>query len=172
MSIRSHCSWQQVKEENARDLSLAFLLYRENMEVKQINMNVQPISFGMIVPQVNYNKEPSFGYSNELKTLFKRGLLPSVKVDAAGNKLTKKNVTLDHIIPKSKGGESITENYMLAEKKFNSDRGADPLAKWTTMEGLIKYLNQFIGVRVCKFIGNEYVASVLKTLERANELGL
>jgi hypothetical protein len=31
-------------------------------------------------------------YSNKLKTLYKKGLLPSVQVDAAGNKLTKKNV--------------------------------------------------------------------------------
>ena len=131
-------------------------------------MQVHPISYSTQVNQ----KQVSFGYSNELKTLFKKGLLPTVKVDAAGNKLTKKNVTLDHIIPKSKGGESKTENYMLAEKKFNSNRGADPFVKWATMEGLITYLNQFIGVRVGKFIGNEYIASVLRTLERANELGV
>ena len=137
-------------------------------------MQVQPISFGMQIPQQNSFKQPqpTFTYSNELKKLFKKGLLPSVKVDAAGNRLTRKNVTLDHIIPKSKGGKSVTGNYMLAEKKFNHDRGADPLVEWTTMEGLVTYLNQFIGVRVRKFVGNEYITEVLRTLEKANELGV
>ena len=137
-------------------------------------MQVQPISFGMQVPQQNSLKQPqpTFTYSNELKTLFKKGLLPTVKVDAAGNRLTRKNVTLDHIIPKSKGGRSVTGNYMLAEKKFNHDRGADPLNEWTDMDGLVKYLNQFIGVRVRGFIGNEYITEVLRTLEKANAMGV
>ena len=140
-------------------------------------MNIKPVSslsFGMVVPhQQELNKhQHSFGYSNELKTLFKKGLLPTVRVDAGGNKLTKKNVTLDHIIPRSKGGKGVTGNYMLAEKTFNSNRGADPLTAWATMEGIIKYLNQFIGVRVGNFIGNNYITEVLKTLEKASELGV
>ena len=40
-----------------------------------------------------------------------------------------------------------------------------------TPEGLIRYLNQFIGVKVKGFIGNEYIAEILKTLEKANEIG-
>jgi hypothetical protein len=135
---------------------------------------IQPISFGMQVPQQKKleQPQPTFTYSNKLKTLFKKGLLPTVQVDAAGNKLTNKNVTLDHVIPKSKGGKSYTGNYMLAEKRFNSERGNDPLLKWATPEGLIRYLTQFIGVRARGFIGNEYVLEVLKTLEKANELGV
>ena len=136
-------------------------------------MQVQPVSFGMIVPsQSSLEQQPTFTYSNKLKTLFKKGLLPSVKVDAAGNKLTKKNATLDHIIPKSKGGKSCTGNYMLAARDFNWARGNDPLLEWTTSENLIKYLNQFINVRVKNFVGNNYIMEVLKTLEKANELGV
>ena len=137
-------------------------------------MQVQPISFGMQVPQQKKLEQvqPTFTYSNKLKTLFKKGLLPTVQVDVAGNKLTKKNVTLDHVIPKSKGGKSYTGNYMLATRKFNWTRGNDPLLKWATPEGLIKYLNQFIGVRVKGFIGNEYITEILKTLEKANEIGV
>ena len=136
-------------------------------------MSIQPVSFGMIVPKQNLieQPQPSFTYSNKIKTLFKKGLLPTVQVDAAGNELTKKNVTLDHVIPKSKGGKSCTGNYMLATRKFNWARGNDPLLKWTTPEGLIRYLNQFIGVKVKGFIGNEYIAEILKTLEKANEIG-
>lgn len=135
---------------------------------------IQPISFGMQVPQQRKLEQvqPTFTYSNKLKTLFKKGLLPTVQVDAAGNKLTKKNVTLDHVIPKSKGGKSYTGNYMLATRGFNWERGNDPLVKRATPEGLIKYLAQFIGVRVKGFVGNEYITEILKTLEKANELGV
>ena len=134
---------------------------------------IQPITFGMVVPsKEDIKKQPTFTYSNELKTLYKKGLLPTVKVDAGGNLLTKKNVSLDHVIAISKGGKSYTGNYMLATKDFNSRRGNDPLIWWTTMENLIRYLKQFVGIRVGRFIGNEYIAEILKTLERANELGV
>ena len=69
----------------------------------------------------------SFGYNNQLKTLYKKGKLPTVQYDISGRKLTKKNVTLDHVIPKSKGGKSIQENYMLATAEFNHLRGNKPL---------------------------------------------
>ena len=118
------------------------------------------------------NKQINFQYSDKLKTLFRKGLLPTVKVDVMGNKLTKKNVTLDHIIPKSKGGKSWTGNYMLADKDFNSERGNAPLSNWMTKEGLIRYLNQFTGIRIGDFIGNEYIAAVIRTLKKANELGV
>ena len=61
---------------------------------------------------------------------------------------------------------------MLAARDFNWARGNDPLMEWATSENLIKYLNQFINVRVKNFVGNDYIMEVLKTLERANELGV
>jgi hypothetical protein len=133
-------------------------------------LRIQPIFFN--VTTSNIQNQPTFQYSNKIKTLFKEGLLPSVKVDVAGNKLTKKNVTLDHIIPKSKGGKSCLSNYMLAEKKFNWDRGNTPLKEWITPEGIVRYLNQFIGVKIRGFNGDEYIKEVLKTLDKANEMGV
>ena len=114
----------------------------------------------------------SFGHSNQLKTLWKKGKLPSVEFDVMGRRLTKKNVTLDHIIPKSKGGKNITENYMLATKDFNHMRGNEPLRNYIFANNLVNYLNQFINVRVDHFIGNKYIQDVLATLKRAEELGL
>lgn len=114
----------------------------------------------------------SFGYSNQLKTLYKKGKLPTVQYDISGRKLTKKNATLDHVIPKSKGGKSVQENYMLATAEFNHLRGNKPLKDFMTNNGLVKYLSQFLGVFVDGFSGDKYVKGLLKTLDEANRLGV
>lgn len=114
----------------------------------------------------------SFGYSNQLKTLFKKGKLPTVKYDISGRRLTKKNVTLDHVIPKSKGGTNTQDNYMLATEEFNHLRGNKPLDNFMTKRNLIRYLSQFMDIFVDGFDGNKYVKGLLKTLDRANELGV
>lgn len=136
-------------------------------------MRIQPVF--SYTPQ-NYRREDnsgvSFGHSNQLKTLWKKGKLPSVQVDVMGRRLTNKNVTLDHIIPRSKGGKNTTENYMLATKEFNHMRGNEPLRNFLGTQNLIRYLNQFINVRIEHFIGNKYIQDVLATLKRAEELGV
>ena len=120
----------------------------------------------MQVKRVDTTKpQVTFTYSNILKTLYKRGKLPSVKYDISGRRLTKKNATLDHIKPKSQGGKSVLSNYMLATNEFNSLRGAKPITDFLTVEGLSRYINQFIGVVVDGFNGNEYVKMILKTID-------
>lgn len=120
----------------------------------------------MQVKKVDTTKpQVTFTYSNILKTLYKRGKLPSVKYDISGRRLTKKNATLDHIKPKSQGGKSVLSNYMLATNEFNSLRGAKPITDFLTVEGLSRYINQFIGVVVDGFNGNEYVKMILKTID-------
>ena len=138
----------------------------------QVN-SVSSVSFGMIYPlkpdkSLKEGKNPiSFGYTDKLKTLFKKGKLPTVIYDAFGEKLTPKNVTLDHIIPKSKGGASKTANYMLASDYWNHLRGNRPLSGFLTQENLQRYLDQFVDVVVDGFNGNKYIKDVLKTLEKA-----
>lgn len=138
-------------------------------------MKIQPVCVAPLIsgPQrVPDQKSPSFGYSNQLKTLFKEGKLPSVLYDVSGRKLTLDNVTLDHVIPKSKGGLNKIENYMLATAEFNHLRGARPLSDFLTPENLARYLKQFVGVHVENFQGNKYIKSIMETLEKANKLGL
>lgn len=122
--------------------------------------------------EVQAVSQVNFGYSNELKTLFKKGKLPSVQYDISGRKLTKKNVTLDHVIPKSKGGKSKTDNYMLATAEFNHMRGNRPLKEFMTTKNLVRYVNQFLGVVVDGFSGDKYVRGLMKTLDRADRLGV
>ena len=133
------------------------------------------ISFGMGIPDnknLGKSRKAFFGYKNQLKTLFKKGKLPSVQFDLMGSRLTKKNVTLDHVIPKSKGGPSVTGNFMLATAEFNHLRGNRPLSDFFMNENLRKYLDQFLGIRVESFSGDEYISKLLSTLERARELGV
>lgn len=138
---------------------------------------VSAVSFGMTVPlNVKNNKENekslSFGYNNQLKTLFLRGKLPSVQYDISGRKLTKKNVTLDHVIPKSKGGPSNMSNYTLATYEFNQLKGNKPMKDFLTIENLTRYIKQFLDVHVDNFWGNKYIKDLLETLKRADEMGV
>lgn len=107
---------------------------------------------------------PNFGYNHKLKTDFKKGLLPTVKFDMAGVKLNKKNVTLDHVIPKSQGGENTLFNYALASKWFNSFRGVVPLCKLITKEMFEKWARQFEGITVCGVAGEEYTEEIKKKI--------
>ena len=131
----------------------------------------------MTVPLQKSNRQKdekslSFGYSNQLKTLFLKGKLPSVQYDISGRKLTKKNVTLDHVIPKSKGGPSKMENYTLATYEFNQLKGNKPMKDFLTIENLSRYIKQFIDVHVDDFWGNKYIKGLLETLKKADELGV
>lgn len=115
--------------------------------------------------KVNQNNV-SFGYSSVLKTLYKKGKLPTVKYGFYGEKLTHKNCSLEHLVPHSKGGKTELDNLVLATKKNNSIRGNKNIIPFLNIECAIKYLNQFIGVKEFGFNGNEYVVSVLRTLTK------
>lgn len=108
---------------------------------------------------------PSFGYSHPLKTDFKKGRL-QIKYDLGGNKLTKDNVTLDHVEPKSQGGTSTLDNYVLATRDFNNYRGVVPLSKLITKEMFDKWAKQFENIMVCGIKGVEYTKMIAKKIWR------
>lgn len=99
-----------------------------------------------------------------MKTDFKKGKLPTVKFDISGIELTKDNVSLDHVIPKSQGGKNNLFNYMLASKVFNSFRGVVPLCKLITKEMFEKWARQFEGITVCGVAGEEYTEEIKKKI--------
>ena len=68
----------------------------------------------------------SFGYSNILKTEWRKGHLPSVKYGFYGEKLTQKNLSLEHLQAHSKGGKTVLSNLVLAAKEAKE---AEELAK-------------------------------------------
>jgi hypothetical protein len=118
-------------------------------------------------PSARTTAQPNFGYSHKLKTDFKKGRLPSVKFDVAGIELNNKNVTLDHVIPKSQGGKSNLFNYMLASEVFNSFRGVVPLAKLITKKMFDKWAKQFEGIMVCGVEGEVYTEEIRRKIWEA-----
>ena len=102
-------------------------------------------------------------FNSHLKRLYKQG---KIKVDVGlyGEKLTKKNVSDEHILPRSFGGKNNEENIALATKEANWRRGNQPIENFLTYEMLRNYLRQFIDVKVDGFDGNKYIEGIRKTL--------
>lgn len=108
----------------------------------------------------------SFGYKWVVKSLYNQGMLPTVKKDIYGNPIVQ--ATVEHIIPKSKGGKSSQSNYAIANAYENMKRGSDHLLKHTTKQNIVEYLEQFTDIIVGCFDGNKYKKDVTKTLHKIN----
>ena len=106
---------------------------------------------------------PTFGYSSPLKTLYKKGDLP-IKYGFYGDRLTQKNVSLEHLKPHSKGGKTELSNLVLASKQKNQARGNADIRNYANKETIAKYLSQFIDVKIKGFDGNKYINGIIKTL--------
>lgn len=112
----------------------------------------------------------SFGYKHPLKTLWKKGKLPTVTTGLYGDLLKQDTVSLEHGDPVSKGGKTIIDNLFLASIKKNSQRGNSPITDFLTVDMAKKYFSQFVDVVVKKrgkviFSGNDYISRATKTLK-------
>ena len=106
------------------------------------------------------------GYNSILKKYYKSGQLPSVKYGFYGDKLTKDTVSLEHLKPHSKGGHTNLSNLVLASREQNTKRGNDDLRLHFNPETAQRYLQQFIGIKLKRFDGNNYVQGILRTLNK------
>lgn len=109
--------------------------------------------------------QPSFGYSNILKTEWQKGRLKSVKYGFYGDLLTKETVSLEHLQPASKGGKTTLSNLVLASKNKNQLRGNADIRLFADKTTVLNYLMQFVGVKTKHFNGNSYIKSIIKTLQ-------
>lgn len=121
---------------------------------------------------ITTNNPITFGYKSILKTAYKQGLLPSIQKDFYGSPLTPKNVTLEHILPKSKGGKSKLGNFALATNANNNARGCKPLYEVFNKEIFEQYCEQFKNVKIPFFNGNEYIKEITRTIEKLLKAGL
>ena len=106
------------------------------------------------------------GYDFKLKKLYRQGKLPKDLVDMGGNRITQRNLSGDHAIPRSKGGKTTDDNMILATKQFNSLRGNRPLNEVTTKENLVKWVKQYLELSPIEgFDFVKYVINILKIFE-------
>lgn len=105
----------------------------------------------------------NFGYNNKLKTLYLQGKIKP-KYGIYGDRLTKDTVSLEHLLPRSKGGKTQIDNLALSSQKMNNIRGNKPIENYLTPKHLIQYVNQFIDIDIPEFNGKEYVLGILKTI--------
>ena len=114
--------------------------------------------------------QPSFAGKFGVRDLWMKGKLPQVKFDIYGLPLTKKTCSREHIIPKSLGGSSYNSNIALADKFMNSKRGTEKLSEFTTLENVVNYFLQFVGVKIkengkVRFDGDKYFKSCIPSLK-------
>ena len=122
-------------------------------------MQIQPVS------------NITFGYHNKLKTLYKKGLL-DVEYGFYGDKLTKKNVTLEHLKPISKGGKTEISNLVLTSANKNQERGIRPLSEMLNWRNAGRYFEYFKDVKLKDFDGNKYIETILNTINKLLKEGL
>jgi hypothetical protein len=92
--------------------------------------------------------------------------MPSVKFGIYGGKLTKENVTLEHILPHSKKGKTELFNLALAVNINNWTRGDRPFKECFISEVFGEYIDQFKGVDLPNFNGLKYIDGVTKVVKR------
>ena len=107
----------------------------------------------------------SFGNKSILKTEFDRGNIP-LKRDITGNKLIKGETTVDHTIPKSKGGASNLYNYSLMNAVANNKRSNKPLKPYVDIEAFAEYIKVMLDVKTMDLDGVDYIKGWLRNFLR------
>jgi len=115
---------------------------------------------------INCVSSVSFGYKNILKTQWLKGNMPSVQKGFYGDVLTKRNVTLEHLKPHSKGGATALHNLVLASDAKNFERSNYPLKDFINLDAMEEYLQQFEEIKLKDFNGKEYIKAIRKTVSR------
>jgi len=122
--------------------------------------------------QIQPTGDISFRYSHPLKTMWKKGKLPTVVYGFYGEKLTKKNISLEHLLPVSKGGKTKIDNLVLAHKDLNAVRGNRPISEVFNPKLAVKYFSQFLNIdNVACMSGQEYVERCFKTINELIQKG-
>lgn len=102
-------------------------------------------------------------FKSHLKDLYKKGKI-KVQYGLYGQKLTPKNVTDEHLKPRSWGGSSDLSNIALATKQANWQRGNEPIENYLSLKMFYNYCKQFWDINLPDFNGKEYVKNITKTI--------
>lgn len=114
--------------------------------------------------------DPDF-QKNVLKREFVKGKMPSVIHGIYGGILTPKNATLEHILPKSKGGKTVLSNLALAVDVNNWKRADKPLIEFFDKEAFDQYCEEMKQVNLPGLKGSLYVENLIKTVNEVLKEG-
>ena len=108
----------------------------------------------------------SFGYKNRLKTAWKNGEIPQLQHDFYdGSLLKKETVTLEHLLPHSKGGKTTLTNLVLTNYSNNIKRGNRDIRDYINIMAAKQYLDEAKKIK-CKGInGENYAKSIINRLK-------
>ena len=136
-------------------------------------MRIQPIYNTLYCKSTYKNNTPlktinslSFGYKSVLKKEWIKGHLPSVKKGIYGGELTKKNITIEHIVPHSKGGKTELSNLALAIDIKNNQRSNKPFKDYFDPVIFYEYVEQFKDVDLPNLNGLDYIEKVVRVVKR------
>ena len=107
----------------------------------------------------------SFRNKSPLKTEFLNGNI-NIKRDITGANIDNSNVTLDHTVPKSKGGKSNLYNYSLMNREVNIRRGNKSLKGMIDLRSLLDYIIAMLDVKTMNIDGIEYIKKWLRNLRK------
>lgn len=102
------------------------------------------------------------GYHSPLKRMWRQGKLPHVKKGLYGDILTQENLSLEHLLPVSKGGKTTMDNLVLASKEKNSLRGNRDLKEVLSRKQAMDYILQFVHEKGMR----EYMKDLFVTFKR------
>ena len=108
------------------------------------------------------------GYESPLKTMWKKNKLPRVKRGLYGEILTRDNLSIEHLVPVSKGGSLTLENVALADRVLNALRGTKDLKEVLTRKQAFAYIDQFFGDN--RPIIRQYVKQFFETMRKLEVL--
>ena len=155
-------------KENA--VNSAIFTPSSNKERESLNNLIEMQKAGIKVPAFHMDTVSFSGYASPLKNLIKKGKV-KVKWSFYGGPLNIRELSTDHIIPRSKGGPDLQSNYVFCNAWQNSERSNYPLANYINWEAAGKYLEQFKGVKVGIFDGDKYIQDVLNSIQEALRSG-
>ena len=102
----------------------------------------------------------------DLKELWDKGKLPTVKFGFYGDKLTLRNVTREHLLPKSLGGQKDYSNIVLASRERNMARSNKDINLFADKQTVKTYLQQFEFINLKELNGRKYIQLIKKTLKK------
>lgn len=108
----------------------------------------------------------SFGYKNKLKTEWLQGKLPQLKHDFYdGSLLNPDTITLEHLLPKSKGGKTTLTNLVLTNYQNNYRRSNKDIRDYINLEAARQYIEEAKKIKTHDINGEHYAKSIINKLK-------